>query len=178
MSGRRAFFLDRDGVINLDHGYVHTAEKFDFVDGIFELCATAQALGYLLIVVTNQAGIGRGYYSEAQLHTLTEWMCARFRERGIEIAKVYFCPDHPLHGIGAYKRDSVMRKPNPGMILAAATEFSLDLAGSVLVGDKESDVAAGRAAGVGRNFLFCGETANVDDSSQLRDLRQLADFLS
>ena len=163
MAPRRALFLDRDGVINVDHGYVHTPEKFEFVDGIFELCRAARQFGYLLVVVTNQAGIGRGYYSEADFHRLTDWMCEQFRMRGADIAKVYFCPDHPEHGIGRYRRESPMRKPNPGMILAAAAEFDLDLAACVLVGDKLSDVEAGRAAGVGRNLLFASGGADKGD---------------
>ena len=154
MPVRRALFLDRDGVINVDHGYVHTPEKFEFIDGIFELCGSARRHGYLLVVVTNQAGIGRGYYSEDAFHHLMAWMCGQFRLRGADIAKVYFCPDHPEHGIGRYRRESPMRKPNPGMILAAAADFNLDLASCVLVGDKRSDIDAGRAAGVGCNLLF------------------------
>ena len=154
MQPGRALFLDRDGVINVDHGYVHTPEKFEFVEGIYDLCRLARQLSYLLVVVTNQAGIGRGYYSEDDFHRLTNWMCGQFTAHGVEIAKVYFCPDHPEHGIGRYRRESPMRKPNPGMILGAATEFSLDLADCVLVGDKASDIEAGRAAGVGCSLLF------------------------
>ena len=90
-----ALFLDRDGVINLDHGYVHTPEEFEFVDGIFEVVATANRAGYLVVVVTNQAGIGRGYYSETQFHALTDWMKASFAEHGGQIDAVYFCPYHP-----------------------------------------------------------------------------------
>lgn len=169
---RRALFLDRDGVINVDHGYVHTPEKFEFVDGIFELCRAARQFGYLLVVVTNQAGIGRGYYGEDDFHCLSGWMCEQFRMRGADIAKVYFCPDHPEHGIGRYRRESPMRKPNPGMILAAAADFDLDLASSLLVGDKISDIDAGRAAGVGCNLLFePGATGKAGVVGALGDVR-------
>ena len=154
LSRRRALFLDRDGVINIDHGYVSRWENFEFVDGIFELCRHAKELGYLILVVTNQAGIGRGYYSEKAFLELTQWMCGVFSDRGAPIDKVYFCPYHAEHGIGIYKVDSPFRKPAPGMILQAAEEFGIDLSQSVLVGDKDSDIQAGIAAGVGCNLLY------------------------
>lgn len=156
MSGTaRALFLDRDGVINRDAaGYTHRWEDFVFIDGIFDLCRHAHARGFALFVVTNQAGIGRGYYTEADFHALTARMCARFADEGAPIAKVYFDPTHPEHGIGEYRRESFMRKPNPGMILLAAQEFALSLPDSVLVGDKPSDIRAGASAGVGCNLLY------------------------
>ena len=158
---RPALFLDRDGVINIDHAYVCKPENFEFVDHIFELCRTAKRLGYLIFVVTNQAGIGRGYYSEQDFLKLTEWMCGVFKSQGILIDKVYFCPFHPEHGVGHYKIDSPFRKPAPGMIQQASQEFDVDLAKSVLVGDKESDIQAGITAGVGFNLLY--------DPSELHD---------
>ena len=96
--------MDRDGVINVDKGYVHEIEEFEFVDGIFDFCSTATRLGYLLTMITNQAGIGRGYYTEKDYYSLTEWMLARFAERDVYISKVYHCPYHPVHGIGIYKK--------------------------------------------------------------------------
>lgn len=148
----RALLLDRDGVINVDQRYVHRIEDFEFIDGIFELCRHAQALGYRLAVVTNQAGIARGYYTEAQFKRLTSWMLEQFAVRDVRLDRVYYCPYHPTAGIGEYRRDSFDRKPNPGMIYRAQAELDLDLAASVLIGDKDSDIAAGRAAGVGRNL--------------------------
>ena len=118
-------------------------ETFELVEGITDLCRHASGLGYLLIVATNQAGIGRGYYSEADFLALTDWMCHKLRELGAPIAKVYYCPHHPEFGVGDYRRESTFRKPGPGMILQAADEFGIDLKGSVLVGDKESDIMAG-----------------------------------
>jgi D-glycero-D-manno-heptose 1,7-bisphosphate phosphatase len=146
---RRALFLDRDGVINVEKNYVHRAEDFEFLPGIFELCATAKGLGFRLIVITNQAGIGRGYYDEAEFQRLTGWMLRQFQERGIPIDRVYHCPYHPTAGVGEYRRDSFDRKPNPGMLLKAQRDFGLDLSQCVLVGDKDSDIEAGRAAGIG-----------------------------
>lgn len=162
MARRPALFLDRDGVINVDHAYVHRPEDFDFVDGIFDLCREARRLGYRIFVVTNQAGIGRGYYTEQDFHDLTAWMQARLSEQGASVDAVYFSPYHPEHGIGAYKKDSACRKPGPGMLRQAGTDFEIDFARSVLVGDKYSDVQAGVAAGVGWNLLFVQEGIGED----------------
>ncbi|MDG0980804.1 MAG: HAD family hydrolase [Halieaceae bacterium] len=144
----RALFLDRDGVINHDDGYTSRPEDFKFIDGIFDLCRAAKQSGYLLIVVTNQAGIGRGYYTEQDFFVLTAWMCARFEAEGAPITEVFFCPDHPEHGIGSYKKDSFDRKPNPGMLLRAAEKYGISLHDSIIVGDKDSDMQAAERAGV------------------------------
>ncbi|WP_404360894.1 D-glycero-alpha-D-manno-heptose-1,7-bisphosphate 7-phosphatase [Methylotuvimicrobium sp. KM1] len=149
MEPKRALFLDRDGVINHDGGYICRPDDFEFIEGIFELATTAVQLGYLLIVVTNQAGIGRGYYTEQDFFNLTDWMCARFAMEGAPITEVFFCPYHPEHGIGSYRRDSFDRKPNPGMILTAAKKYDIDLASSVMLGDKASDIEAAVNAGIG-----------------------------
>jgi D-glycero-D-manno-heptose 1,7-bisphosphate phosphatase len=154
-------FLDRDGVINVDHAYVCTQDQFEFIEGIFELCRRAKELGYLIFVITNQAGIGRGYYTEQDFLEFTEWMCGIFEARGATIDKVYYCPFHPEYGVGRYKMDSPFRKPGPGMILQAAEEFGVDLKHSVLVGDKESDIGAGLAAGVGCNLFYCPSSATA-----------------
>lgn len=158
---RKALFLDRDGVINVEKNYVWRTEDFEFIPGIFELCALARNLCFKLIVITNQAGIARGYYTEADFQHLTDWMLAAFRERGIDIDRVYHCPYHPTAGSGEYRRESFDRKPNPGMILKARADFALDLSRSVLIGDKDSDIEAGRAAGVGCLVkLTLGASAN------------------
>lgn len=149
MTGHKALFLDRDGVINVDHGYVCTPERTEFIDGIFELCLAAKQAGHLLVVVTNQAGIGRGYYSEQQFLDYMDWMRAQFEQRGMTLDAVYYCPHHPTDGVGNYRRECDCRKPAPGMILSAQRELGLHLAQSTFVGDKESDVKAGYAAGVG-----------------------------
>ncbi len=168
----RALFLDRDGVINIDHGYVHRPDQFTFIDGIFDLCRRARDLGYLIVVVTNQAGIGRGFYTEQAFHDLTAWMKQRFADQGIDIAAVYFCPHHAEHGVGEFKCECERRKPNPGMLLDAAREHAIDLSRSVLIGDKESDIDAGRRAGLKRTVLLgkaCNSHADVT-------IEHLADF--
>ena len=101
--GRSALFLDRDGVINVDRPYVHTISDFVFMDGIFNLARRAVLAGLELVVITNQAGIGRGLYTEAQFDQLTDWMCEQFAQQGGPISKVYFCPYHAQHGVGRYK---------------------------------------------------------------------------
>lgn len=154
---RPALFLDRDGVINVDHGYVHKPLEVEFIEGIFELVGSAKKAGYLVVVVTNQAGIGRGYYGELDFHILMDWMKARFVEQGGSIDAVYFCPYHPEHGVGVYRRESDCRKPAPGMLLQAQRELDIDMASSVFVGDKVSDMEAGLAAGVGTLLHFNGD---------------------
>ncbi len=150
----KALLLDRDGVINEDHGYVCQVEDFDFIDGIFDLCRTARDNGFLLILVVNQAGIGRGYYDEDQFHRLTDWMKERFDSQGAPITAVYFCPYHPTAGIGRYRRVSSCRKPAPGMLLQAAKDHDLDLASSAMIGNAPTDMEAAAAAGVGLKLLY------------------------
>lgn len=173
----KALFLDRDGVINVEKNYVHQIEAFEFVDGIFELCSLAQALGFKLIVITNQAGIGRGYYSVSDYERLTEWMLEQFTSRGIRIDQVYYCPDHPTAGIGKYLRDSFDRKPNPGMILKAQQAFGLELSQSVLVGDKDSDLEAGRAAEVKYNLKLLPEGASPAGELEFLSLHAIRGWL-
>ena len=155
---KKALFLDRDGVINVDHGYVYRPEDFKFVDGIFELCRQAISSGYLIFVITNQAGIGRGYYSTADFDYLTNWMCEEFFVQGVLISKVYHSPFHSIHGLGEYKKDDESRKPRPGMIHQAVNEFDIDLKESVLIGDKDTDIKAGQNAGVRTKILYIGSS--------------------
>lgn len=150
----RALFLDRDGVINVDYGHVSRTEDFTFVEGIFDLVRTANARGYEVVVVTNQAGIAKGFYSEAQFLSLMQWVSQQFIAQGARIDAVYYCPCHPDHGVAPYRADSEGRKPRPGMIRRAAAERGLRLAESVMVGDRVSDIQAGATAGVGELFLF------------------------
>lgn len=175
---QRALFLDRDGVINVNHGYVHSTGNFDFVDGIFDLVGAARTVGYSVVVVTNQAGIGRGYYSEAQFYELTAWMCAQFERRGAPIDKVYFSPYHPTAGIGEYRQDENTRKPGPGMLLRAHHELGLSLKDSILIGDKPSDIQAGGAAGVGLNILFSDESPTALAGIRYVAVHRLRDAIS
>jgi D-glycero-D-manno-heptose 1,7-bisphosphate phosphatase len=155
----RALFLDRDGVVNEEVGYLHRSDEVRFVDGIFSLCRTATALGYRLIVVTNQAGIARGYYTETDFENLMEFMRDELRAAGVELDAVYYCPFHPEHGVGRYKREHDDRKPGTGMLRRGAREFGVELSESILVGDRCSDVGAANAAGLRQAFLISGTEA-------------------
>lgn len=143
----KALFLDRDGTINIDYGYVFQPEKFEFINGIFELCRKAQEKGYLIIVITNQSGIARGYFSEQDFAELNSYMLAEFTKHGIKITDVFYCPE--LSGND--------RKPNCGMFIKAQDKYGIDMAQSVSVGDKERDIEAAQKAGCGKNFLFTGD---------------------
>ncbi len=151
---RRAAFLDRDGVINVDHGYTVRIEDFHFVDGTLAACARLALLGYALVVVTNQSGIGRGLYTEADFHRLTGWMRSRFADAGAPLAGVYHCPHHPSEALPPWRIECDCRKPGPGMLLAATRELGLDPAASVLFGDRCGDLRAARGAGVPRRILL------------------------
>jgi D-glycero-D-manno-heptose 1,7-bisphosphate phosphatase len=154
----KALFLDRDGVINIDHGYVHRQENFDFMPGIFDFCRQFQEKGFLLFVITNQAGIARRMYTRQDFVKLTSWMITAFETEGITIKEVFYCPHHPSFDI-----DCDCRKPKPGMIKQACSRYKIDLQQSVLVGDKESDVAAGINAGMSANrcHLFSGDFEEI-----------------
>lgn len=151
---RRAAFLDRDGVINLDHGYVVRREDFVFVPGALDACRTLHALGFALVVVTNQSGIGRGLYTTADFLALTDWMKGEFARYGAPLAGVYHCPHHPTDAVGAWRVECACRKPAPGMLLAAIADLGLDPARSVMFGDRRSDLQAAQGAGVPERVLL------------------------
>jgi D-glycero-D-manno-heptose 1,7-bisphosphate phosphatase len=167
-AGRRpAAFLDRDGVINVDRGYVFRREDFEFVPGVLEGARRLVELGHAVVVITNQSGIGRGLYGEDDFHALTRWMEGEFAAAGAPLAAVYYCPHHPSEAQGLYRIDCACRKPAPGMLLRARDELALDLSASVLFGDRGSDLMAAQAAGVPRRILLAtdgrGEPAAVAD---------------
>ena len=154
MTSRPAAFLDRDGVINLDRGYVFRAEDFEFVTGVFEGAAALQRLGFALVVITNQSGIGRGLYSEGDLLALNRWMSEQFEQRSVHIDGVFYCPHHPTEAFGRYRCECDCRKPAPGMLLRAARELNLDLTRSAMFGDRVSDLQAAAAARVPLRYLL------------------------
>lgn len=174
---RRAAFLDRDGVINVDHAYVHDRENFEWVPGVLEAARALHDAGFLLVVVTNQSGIGRGYYGESDFRELTDWMKARFAEAGAPIADVRFCPHHPEKAIGEYRRDCDCRKPRPGMILAAAEALDIDLSRSIMFGDKPGDCTAGRLAGLPERVLL-GSDGRAEPEPSADATRTARDLLS
>ncbi|MDN4501354.1 D-glycero-beta-D-manno-heptose 1,7-bisphosphate 7-phosphatase [Alteromonadaceae bacterium BrNp21-10] len=149
----KAVFLDRDGVINVDHGYIVKPSEFEFIDGVIEACKALQQQGYRLVIVTNQSGVARGYYNEDDVQQLHVWLHQQFTAHDVEIAGIYYCPHHSEKGLGDYKLDCDCRKPQPGMLLRAASELDIDLQQSIMVGDKESDLQAGINAGVAQCIL-------------------------
>lgn len=163
---RRAAFLDRDGVINVDLGYVVRQADFRFVPGVLEAARTLAERGFALVVITNQSGIARGLYTADDFHRLTRWMRERFAEAGAPLAGVYFCPHHPTEGQGAYRVNCTCRKPAPGMLLAAAHELGLDLSRSVLFGDRRSDLEAAYAAGVPQRVLLGTDGRGEPDDNE------------
>ena len=142
----KAIFLDRDGVINQEVGYLHKSKDFKFIDGVFESCRYFQSLEYKLIVITNQSGIARGYYQEEDFHALTKWMLVQFDNQDIDISDVFFCPHSP-------KLNCKCRKPQPGMLLEARDKYGINMEDSWIIGDKEVDINAAIAAGVNNTIL-------------------------
>ena len=173
----KALFLDRDGVINKDFGYVHKTSEFIFDDDIFELVKHANREEFIVIVVTNQAGIARGYYDETKFNLLTEWMLDEFRNQLCKIDAVYFCPYHPEGVIEEYRKDHFDRKPKPGMFLRAAEDFSIDMRKSILIGDKISDIEAGLGSGVGTNFLYVQKSSHINPNQNYHIIEKLTDVL-
>lgn len=154
---RKAAFLDRDGVINQDKAYVHRWEDFEFVPGAIEGMRRLQAAGYALVVVTNQSGLARGYYTEAQYQQLTTTLQGELARQGVRLEGVYHCPHHPLGSVPELAIDCDCRKPAPGLLLQASRELGLAPGESLLIGDKPSDIEAARAAGVGRAYLVTSD---------------------
>lgn len=147
---KQGLFLDRDGVINVDHGYVHRIDEVQWRPQIFTIARAAQDRGFVIVVVTNQAGIGRGYYSLEAFHCFDVQMHRRFAEEGIRVAQTYFCPEHPDHGVGHFRRASWRRKPGPGMLVEACNDHNINPRLSLMIGDQDSDREAARAVGVAR----------------------------
>lgn len=166
----KAIFFDRDGTLNIDVHYLHEPEKFIWVEGAIEAIHWANTHGYLVIVVTNQSGIARGYYDETAVRRLHDWMNAQLAAHGAHIDAFYYCPHHAEGTVPAYAKHCDCRKPAPGMILRAITEHHIDPAASFLFGDGARDVEAAESAGVrgvcyaGGNLLECVQTA-VESSS-------------
>lgn len=165
---RKALFLDRDGVVNVEKNYLHKIEEFELVEGIAEVCRAYQENGYLIIIVTNQSGISRGLYSEEDFAILSEWMVEHFKTLGITITHIYHCPHHEsIDGV------CECRKPEPGMFLSAQREYDLDMAHSVMIGDNERDIEAALRAEVGENILLSTDTTESKANRIVHTLLEL-----
>lgn len=143
---QKVIFLDRDGVINKEVGYLHKIEDFEFIDGVFDACKQFQTLDYKIVIITNQSGISRGYYPEEDFHTVTKWMIEQFNAQDIDILDVFFCPHGP-------ESNCECRKPRPGMLLEAHNIHNINMGSSWMIGDKEADVEAANAAGIDNTIL-------------------------
>lgn len=155
LSPRPALFLDRDGVLNADKGYVARPEDFEWMPGAIACVRRFNELGYRVIVVTNQTGVAYGLYTEADIAAVHTHMLAELEGAGAYIDRIYACCWHPAATLPEYRRDCDLRKPRPGMLLQAMEDFPIDKARSFLIGDKQSDLDAAAAAGV-RGFLYQG----------------------
>jgi D-glycero-D-manno-heptose 1,7-bisphosphate phosphatase len=144
---KKTLFLDRDGIINIDHGYVYRVEDFEFAEGIFEFLELFIEAGYRLFIVTNQSGIGRGYYSDKDFTVLTKWMLLEFEKRGIHIESVHYCNHAP-------EENCLCRKPQTGMVKAILLENSIDLKNSWLIGDKQSDIDLAHNANIAHTIAI------------------------
>lgn len=178
---RGGLFLDRDGVVNVDRGYVHTPDRIEFIPGIFDLGRAAMRMNLPIMIVTNQSGVARGLYSQRQFADLMTWMVGEFAAQGIAIAHVEHCPWYHAEDVDeVWRRDSFWRKPAAGMLLRAASAVNVDPARSVLIGDRPGDITAGKAVGVARTIFFThGETDGPDHGADNRcsDHRQVIEVL-
>lgn len=166
---RPALFLDRDGVINIDRNYIFRREDFDWVDGAKDVIRRFNAMDWWVFVVTNQSGIARGFYTEEQMQALHDWMSEELAQAGAHIDRIYHCPFHEEGTIERYRRDSYDRKPKPGMLIRAMTDFPVIKERSFLIGDKQADLDAAKGAGI-RGFLFTGGDLSAFADWALADL--------
>ncbi len=177
-NSRPCLFLDRDGIINNDVGYAFKPEQIHFMPGIFTLCRYFQQRGYLIVIVTNQSGIARGYYSEEDFKTLSDWMIQEFKKRQIQIDLIKHCPHHPK-----ITGECDCRKPKPGMLTQAIEELNINPTRSIMIGDKASDMQAGQAAGIEHNIWLNPEHVLYQHKPpynclKVRNLLQLRALLS
>ena len=154
---KKVVFIDRDGVINKEVGYLHKIRDFEFIDGVFDACLHFQKLGYSLIIITNQSGIARGYYNEDDFHLVNNWMIDQFENQGVSILDVFFCPHGP-------ESTCDCRKPKPGMFNQANDKYNIDMENSWMIGDKEADVQAANAAGI-KNTILVKSGHEIDEES-------------
>lgn len=173
-----AIFLDRDGTMNEDHGYVHEIDNFQFIDGAIEAMQELKKMGYAVVMVTNQSGIARGIFSEDTFMQLTEWMDWSLADRDVDLDGIYFCPHHPEGVIEEYRQQCDCRKPEPGMLLSAQKELNIDMAASYMVGDKIDDMLAGKAAGIGIKVLVRSGKPITEEGEKAADwvINSLADL--
>jgi len=167
---QKVLFLDRDGVINVEKDYLYKIEDFEFIDGIIDLCKHYESNGFIILVVTNQSGIARNYYTQADFSLLTYWMIGKFASFGVNISQVYHCPHHP-----SISGECNCRKPKSGMLLEAAKHFDIDFKNSIIIGDKERDIEAGLNVGITESYLF-NQDKTIKESKATRIVSKLDDI--
>lgn len=168
--GIPAVFLDRDGTINVDTGYLHEIDDFQFIENAIEAMQAIKQMGYALIIVTNQSGIARGMFTEDQFMHLTEWMDWSLADRGVDLDGIYYCPHHPEGTVEEFRQECNCRKPAPGMLLDAQKFLKIDMSNSYMVGDKLDDMLAGRAAEVGTTVLVRTGKPVTEDAEAAADI--------
>ena len=173
---KRAVFLDRDGTINVEREYLHKIEDFEFIPGTPEAIRALKSAGFLVIVVSNQSGIARGYFDEQAVKTLHRHIQDKLSWHGTSIDAFYFCPHHPTKGVGDHKAVCNCRKGEPGMLLQAAKEHDIDLANSFMVGDKLADVEAGVRAGCQSILVLTGYGRSVSSRPEFTDVIKCPDL--
>ena len=176
MKKNKAVFLDRDGTINVDKHYLYKIEEFEFLPGAVEGMRALQEAGYLLIIVTNQSGIGRGYYTEEAFHTLNQWMIETLERQGVHITAVYYCPHLPDAALPEYRQECSCRKPKLGMYYQAAKDWNIDFAQSIAIGDNLRDCAICQAEGC-RGFLIGDENTGMKNNVSVQTIRQIIDVM-
>lgn len=164
----KALFLDRDGVVNVEKNYLYKIDDFELMEGILDVCRHYEAKGYLIIIVTNQSGISRGYYTQEDFNRLSQWMIEYFKSLGITITNIYHCPHHE-----SIDGNCDCRKPEPGMFLEAQRDFDLDMASSVMIGDNERDIEAAIRAGVATNILLSTQASESAANQIVKSLKEL-----
>jgi len=167
---QKVLFLDRDGVINVEKDYLYKIEDFEFIDGIIDLCKYYESNGFIILVVTNQSGIARNYYTQADFSLLTYWMIGEFASFGVNISQVYHCPHYP-----SISGECNCRKPKSGMLLEAAKHFDIDFKNSIIIGDKERDIEAGLNVGITESYLF-NQDKTIKESKATRIVSKLDDI--
>ena len=153
----KSIFLDRDGVINRDINYLHKIEEFEFVDGVFEACKHFQSLNFKIIIITNQSGIGRGYFSEIEFMKITRWMIDEFNKNDVKISDIFHCPHAPESKCNC-------RKPKPGMFIEAKNKHNINMRKSWMIGDSERDVIAASSAGI-KNTILVRSGHEIDEEN-------------
>ncbi len=177
ISGKqRAVFLDRDGTINVEKDYLYKTRDFEFIPGAINSIKRLNEAGFLVVVVTNQSGVGRGYYSEADVDNLHRHLLQELLRFGASVDGFYFCPHHPTKGGGQYKVVCACRKGRPGMLLQAAYEHNIDLENSYMIGDKLADIEAGSSAGCQPILVLTGYGQKTAMDSALNDVPKCADI--